>query len=52
MAEEIWEQSEQQVDVFVQSVGTAQCIKGVAGALREAKQPFTSKNASKRSQGT
>ncbi len=35
MAEEIWEQSGQNVDAFVQSVGTAQCIKGVAGALRK-----------------
>ncbi|HER07680.1 MAG TPA: cysteine synthase family protein [Bacteroides sp.] len=35
MAEEIWEQSGRKVDAFVQSVGTAQCIKGVATALRE-----------------
>lgn len=35
MAEEIWEQSGQNLDAFVQSVGTAQCITGVAGALRE-----------------
>ena len=35
MAEEIWEQSGGSVDAFVQSVGTAQCITGVAGALRE-----------------
>lgn len=35
MAEEIWEQSGRKVDVFVQSVGTAQCITGVASALRE-----------------
>jgi len=35
MAEEIWEQSGGKVDAFVQSVGTAQCIKGVATALRE-----------------
>jgi len=35
MAEEIWEQSNHKVDAFVQSVGTAQCIKGVAGILRE-----------------
>ena len=35
MAEEIWEQAGRKVDVFVQSVGTAQCITGVASALRE-----------------
>jgi cysteine synthase A len=35
MAEEIWDQSGQKVDAFVQSVGTAQCITGVAGALRK-----------------
>lgn len=35
LAEEIWEQSEQKLDAFVQSVGTAQCITGVAGALRK-----------------
>jgi len=34
MAEEIWDQSNQQIDAFVQSVGTAQCITGVAGTLR------------------
>lgn len=34
MAEEIWEQSGRQVDAFVQSVGTAQCLTGVASALR------------------
>ncbi|GJM45508.1 MAG: cysteine synthase [Gemmatimonadota bacterium] len=34
LAEEIWEQSGQQVDAFVQSVGTAQCISGVSHALR------------------
>ncbi|MGD9487189.1 MAG: PLP-dependent cysteine synthase family protein [Calditrichaceae bacterium] len=34
MAEEIWEQSGQNVDAFVQSVGTAQCITGASGALR------------------
>jgi cysteine synthase A len=34
MAEEIWNQSGQSVDAFVQSVGTAQCITGVAGVLR------------------
>ena len=35
MAEEIWDQSGQNIDAFVQSVGTAQCITGVAAALRE-----------------
>ena len=35
LAEEIWHQSGRKVDAFVQSVGTAQCITGVAGALRE-----------------
>ncbi len=34
LAEEIWEQSGRTINAFVQSVGTAQCIKGVAGALR------------------
>lgn len=38
MAEEIWEQSAQSVDAFVQSVGTAQCINGVSRVLR-AKNP-------------
>ena len=35
MAEETWYQSGQRVDAFVQSVGTAQSITGVAAALRE-----------------
>ena len=35
MAEEIWDQTGRKVDAFVQSVGTAQCIAGVAGALRK-----------------
>jgi len=34
LAEELWEQSGGRVDAFVQSVGTAQCIAGVAGVLR------------------
>ncbi len=34
LAEEIWQQSGARVDAFVQSVGTAQCIKGVSGILR------------------
>jgi len=37
MAEEIWDQSGQKANAFVQSVGTAQCIIGVGGALREKK---------------
>lgn len=35
MAEEIWNQSGRKVDAFIQSVGTAQCITGVARALRQ-----------------
>lgn len=35
LAAEAWEQSRESVDAFVQSVGTAQCITGVARALRE-----------------
>ncbi len=35
MAEEIWDQSGQRVDAFVQSVGTAQCITGVSSALHK-----------------
>ena len=35
MAQEIWDQSGGQVDAFVQSVGTAQCITGVSNALRK-----------------
>jgi len=34
LAEELWEQSGQRLDAFVQSVGTAQCITGVAAVLR------------------
>jgi len=34
LAEELWVQSGGRVDAFVQSVGTAQCITGVADALR------------------
>lgn len=34
MAEELWRQSGEAIDVFVQSVGTAQCIAGVATSLR------------------
>jgi cysteine synthase A len=34
LAEELWDQSGGRLDAFVQSVGTAQCITGVAGVLR------------------
>ncbi len=34
LAEEIWDQTDGRINVFVQSVGTAQCITGVARALR------------------
>jgi cysteine synthase A len=34
LAEELWQQSGGQIDAFVQSVGTAQCIIGVARVLR------------------
>ncbi len=34
LAQEIWEQTNGTVDAFVQSVGTAQCIRGVASVLR------------------
>jgi cysteine synthase A len=34
LAEEIWDQTGGRVDAFVQSVGTAQCITGVARALQ------------------
>jgi cysteine synthase A len=35
LAEELWQQSNSKIDAFVQSVGTAQCITGVANALRK-----------------
>lgn len=35
LADEVWEQTRGNVDVFVQSVGTAQCIRGIAGVLRK-----------------
>jgi len=35
LADEIWGQSGEKVDSFVQSVGTAQCIKGVSSVLRK-----------------
>lgn len=34
LADEIWEQTSAQVDAFVQAVGTANCITGVAQGLR------------------
>jgi len=34
LAEELWAQSAGRIDAFVQSVGTAQCITGVARVLR------------------
>jgi len=34
LAEELWRQSGQGIDAFVQSVGTAQCLRGVARVLR------------------
>jgi cysteine synthase A len=37
LAKEVWEQSSGRLDAFVQTVGTAQCIRGVAGVLRERK---------------
>jgi cysteine synthase A len=35
LAQELWEQSGRRIDAFVQSVGTAQCIQGVAAVLRQ-----------------
>ncbi|MGH9461349.1 MAG: PLP-dependent cysteine synthase family protein [Vicinamibacteria bacterium] len=37
LADEIWHQTGGRVDAFVQSVGTAQCIRGVAKVLRSRK---------------
>lgn len=34
LADELWKQADGRLDAFVQSVGTAQCIIGVGGALR------------------
>jgi cysteine synthase A len=34
LAHELWKQADGQLDAFVQAVGTAQCITGVASALR------------------
>ena len=35
LAEEVWEDLNGEIDAFVQSVGTAQCINGVAAVLRK-----------------
>jgi cysteine synthase A len=35
LGEELWEQSQGEIDAFVQSVGTAQCITGVSTVLRK-----------------
>ena len=35
LADEIWIQTRGKIDAFVQSVGTAQCILGVGGVLRQ-----------------
>jgi cysteine synthase A len=37
MAEEIWTQTDGRIDGFVQSVGTAACVRGIAEALRRHK---------------
>lgn len=37
MADEIWEQADGRIDAFVQSVGTAACVRGVAEGLRARK---------------
>jgi cysteine synthase A len=38
MADEIWEQTNGRIDAFVQSAGTAACVRGVAEALRRKKR--------------
>lgn len=38
MAEEIWDQTDGRIDAFVQSTGTAACIRGVAEILRRNKR--------------
>jgi len=38
MAEEIWTQTEQRVDAFVQMVGTAASLRGISEGLRERKR--------------
>ena len=35
MADEIWRQTEGRIDAFVQSTGTAACVRGVAEGLRQ-----------------
>lgn len=35
LADEVWEELGGEVDAFVQSVGTAQCISGISAVLRE-----------------
>jgi cysteine synthase A len=37
MADEIWQQTEGRIDAFVQSIGTAACVRGVAEGLRRHK---------------
>src|SRR5215470_10241413 len=37
MADEIWEQTGGRIDAFVQSTGTAACLRGVAEVLRRRK---------------
>ena len=37
MANEIWEQTDGRIDAFVQSTGTAACVRGVAEVLRRRK---------------
>jgi cysteine synthase A len=37
MADEIWQQTGTRIDAFVQSTGTAACVRGVAEALRRRK---------------
>ncbi|NIR45234.1 MAG: PLP-dependent cysteine synthase family protein [Gemmatimonadetes bacterium] len=41
LAEEVWDQSGGQVDAFVQAVGTAHCISGVARVLRKRNPKIT-----------
>jgi cysteine synthase A len=41
MAEEIWTQTDGQIDAFVQSVGTAASVRGIAEGLRRCKKEIT-----------
>ena len=41
MAEEIWAQTDGQIDAFVQSVGTAACLRGTAEGLRRHNEQIT-----------